>query len=60
MFVSAYYLVLHGILDKLNVHQPLMTDLKIQKEYHQDFDIAKFLFDLDFLTDPSARSNPYW
>lgn len=59
MFVPAYYSILHGILDELEVHQPLVTDLSTLREC-QNLTIAKFLSGLLFLTDPNVRSNLYW
>ena len=32
--------------DKLNVYQPLTTDLKTQQEHREEFRTAKFLFKL--------------
>lgn len=39
-----YYSVLHCMLDKLEVHQFLMTNLKTLRVCHQDFVIVEFLY----------------
>lgn len=44
MFVPVYYSMFRGILDKLEVHQPLVTNLITLGEYCQDLAIAKFPF----------------
>lgn len=47
MSIPAYYSSFQDILDRLEVHQPLVTNLKILREYHYDIAAAKFLSCLD-------------
>lgn len=46
MSMSEYYFAIQGALNQLEVYQPLVTDLKILRQYRQDFVVVKFLSSL--------------
>lgn len=58
--VSKYYSTFLGTLDVLDIHRPLVTNLKILRQYRHDFTIAKLLYGLDpSFVDPSSKINYY-
>jgi len=46
-YVPEFYGELKSLIDKLEMHQPAVTDAMTLKIYHQDFVVSKFLSDLN-------------
>ena len=42
-FVQEFYTLLCSLMDKLDTHQPIVTDARILKEYHDGLAVPKFL-----------------
>ena len=51
-YVLEFYDELKGLIDELDMHQPVVTDAMTLRMYHQDLAVSKFLSG----SSPSLRS----